>query len=512
MNNLKIFQLRSSVFFAMIASSSCQAINYFDIAVDPYLEFKKFTVLSPGDGDTTAAPYYKDVLAQTNVSYDITAETTGLIGENIDLNSGSVSFTQTDLTIPGNSKLLPITIRRVFSDVNFKQKATAEFSDWSLDLPSIHTTVLMPNTQHAGSWGQGLECSGIQRPPAVNYKGQAIDAPQYWNGTALLIDGSQKHLLYRGTADITYTTKDHWKATCYKKADGSGEGYKVQAPNGLTYTFDIPHAVRNFTLSEDQRALPIYHLYLRVSQITDPYGNWLRYKYDSYTNVNNKVSQRLTAIEGNDGRLVTFKYVSDVNKSHLISSVSFAGQTWSYQYSTDLLPSLEKTILPADPQKPGTSLFWDYNLKELTLWHNPLFHLDFNEMQRTCEKKSIAVTGYIKHPQGATAEFTLTPVLHGRTQVDASMDYGSSDKDSRCFLSLGIQSKTLTGPGLTPMQWDYQYSQNKGAYKGESAVAAAVQLSDYDSRDLKTTTVSGFCGSRGKIVFSSDGSKSVLYW
>ena len=494
--------LSLGMFAVVLWLNPCSAANYFDIALDPYAKYKKTLAIAPGDGDGDLPPYYKDVLAQTDVRYDITAETTGLIGEQIDLNSGAVSFSQTDLTIPGNSKLLPISVSRSFSDANFKQKATAEFADWSLDLPSIHTTVLMPGTANAGAWGKGLECSGVQRPGAVNYKGQLVDAPQYWNGTSLLINGSQKHLLYRGTADITYTTKDHWKATCFKKADGSGEGYKVTAPNGVVYLFDIPHAVRNFTLNQDQRALPIYHLYLRVSQITDPHGNWVKYKYNAYTNANQKISQRLSQIESNDGRLVSFTYHTQPNQEHLVKTISANGQQWQYQYSDDLLPALNKVTLPADPANPTNPLYWQYNLQELTLWHNPLFHLEFQEMQRLCQKTAMEVRGQIKHPHGAVAEFTLAPVLHGRTQVPAGLDNGAVDKDSRCFMTLALQKKTLTGSGLNPMNWHYQYSENAGAYRGDNnSAAAAVQLDGYDSKDLKTTTVTAPDGSKTISVF-----------
>ena len=494
----------ASFVLGLLFVGSGQTANYYDIAIDPFAKYKKVQPVIPGDGsgDDSRPAYYKDVLAQSNVSYDITPETTGLIGEQIDLNSGSVSFAQTDLIIPGNSKLLPITVRRSFSDANFKQKATAEFADWSLDLPSIHTTVLMPGTPNAGSWGKGLECSGVQRPGAINYKGQVVDAPQYWNGTTLLVDGSQKHLLYRGTSDITYITKDHWKATCFKKADGTGEGYKVTAPNGVVYTFDVPHAVRNFTLNQDQLALPIYHLYLRVSQITDPHGNWVKYKYTSYLNANQKTSQRLNQIESSDGRLVTFTYHTQANQEHLIKTLSANGRTWQYQYSEDLIPSLSKVHLPVETTTASNPLYWEFDLHELTLWHNPLFNIEFQEMQRLCQKSAMEVRGQIKHPHGAKAEFILKPVLHGRTRVPAGLDNSSVDKDSRCFITLGLQKKTLTGPGLDTMNWSYSYSENRGAYSAANdEVAALVQLDGYSSSDLKTTTVTAPDGSKTLSVF-----------
>lgn len=498
------FVWSTGLLLGLLLACSGHTANYYDIAIDPFAKYKRIQPIIPGDGsgNETSPPYYKDVLAQSNVSYDITPETTGLIGEQIDLNSGAVSFSQTDLTIPGNSQLLPIAVRRSFSDANFKQKATSEFADWSLDLPSIHTTVLMPGTPNAGSWGKGLECSGVQRPGAINYKGQVIDAPQYWNGTTLLVDGSQKHLLYRGTPDITYTTKDHWKATCFKKNDGTGEGFKVTSPKGVVYTLDVPHAVRNFTLNQDQLALPIYHLYLRVSQITDPQGNWVKYKYTSYLNANQKTSQRLNQIESSDGRLVTFTYHTQSNQEHLVKTLSANGRTWEYQYTDDLVPSLYRVYLPVDTTNSNNQLHWEFDLHELTLWHNPLFNIEFQEMQRLCQKSAMEVHGQIKHPHGAKAGFTLKPVFHGRTQVPSRLDNGSVEKDSRCYVTLGLQKKTLFGPGIDTMNWSYSYSENRGAYSTASdAVAASSQLDGYSSLDLKETSVTAPDGSKVISVF-----------
>lgn len=493
---------------ALVFSGEVIATDYAGIAVDPFIDLIKVpppgqnakmasenaTGTDPEDGSV----YYKDVMAQTAVSFDMTAESTGLIGEQIDQSSGAVSFTHTDIEIKGNS-ILPVSVRRVFNDTNFKQKATAEFSDWSLELPSIHTTVLMPGTANAGAWGAGLECSGFQRPGAVNYKGNVVDANQYWNGTSMLIDGSQQHLLYSGSSSAQYFTKSHWKLKCFKRADNSGEGFIATSPTGVKYTFDIPHAVKSYASSEDQRSLPIYHLYLRVSKIEDIHGNWVKYNYTSYVNSNNKTSQRLNSITSNDSREIVFNYDPLPERKHLIKSIVANEQTWEYKYSSDLLPTLEKVTLPSDPQNP---MFWEFDLKQLSLWHNPSLLPDYQEMQYQCVKKPLYVTGTIKHPKGALGKFELEPVVHGRTKVPSQIDNGSLDKNSTCFITLGLKKKTLTGPGLSAMLWNYSYSENLGSYLGEiNAGDAPISIDGYDKKDLKTTTVTG-----------PDGSKTISFF
>ena len=488
-----------SVFCLVLSASvtNAMATNYLDIAIDPYAQLRQQRNLIEED---EAKPFYVDALSVHNVSYDITAETTGLVGEQIDQGTGAISFAQTDISIPGNSKL-PVEVRRVFNDANFKQNATAEFSDWSLDLPSIHTTLMYAETQSAGSWGKGLECSGGQEPGPIEHKTGPIMAKSYWNGTVLLVNGGQQHLLQVGLPDKAYTTKSHWKFTCYKRADGKGEGFRGVDPNGIIYKFDTPHAVQSFASSDRQISKP-YHVYLRVSSMEDPYGNWVKFNYTAYKNANQKTSQRLDSIQSNDGRLITFTYHTTAGQQHLVKQITANGQSWEYQYTNDRMPTLAKTILPADPNNPGQLSFWQYDLQQLNLWHNDTLIAEYQDMQSSCQKRPAFTRGSIKHPEGALAEFELEPVIHGRTRVFISFDFSDVGRNSLCYITQAVKRKTLSGPGLDKMVWDYSYSENAGAYEGYSgAVPAAVTVEGYDSIDLKTTTIAAPDGSKTINVF-----------
>ena len=67
-----------------------------------------------GDSRQTPStePMDVNILERLKVSPTITPETTDLLGELIDLNSGSISFKHTDISLPGNSAL-DVAVRRV---------------------------------------------------------------------------------------------------------------------------------------------------------------------------------------------------------------------------------------------------------------------------------------------------------------------------------------------------------------------------------------------------------------
>ncbi|MCJ8274023.1 MAG: hypothetical protein MJK04_32065, partial [Psychrosphaera sp.] len=78
-----------------------------------------YTSIGPGDSSEPRTPTVSDeILNRMEVNPEINAETTALLGEQIDLNSGSVSFTHTDVSLPGNSGL-PVSISRTHKGGNY---------------------------------------------------------------------------------------------------------------------------------------------------------------------------------------------------------------------------------------------------------------------------------------------------------------------------------------------------------------------------------------------------------
>ena len=145
------------------------------------------------DGEDQPGPMSKDVLARQQVSFEITPETTDLLGESIDLGSGAVSFYQTDVSIPGNFDI-PVALGREYKGPQFKWSSSIDMGDWMLAIPHIHTTVMAHGNDFSGSWGQGRECSGplLAQVFVANVTGgneKRFFHHEYNNGTTLNIPG-----------------------------------------------------------------------------------------------------------------------------------------------------------------------------------------------------------------------------------------------------------------------------------------------------------------------------------
>lgn len=99
---------------------------------------------SASSGSFTGLNIGNMVLDRLKVSEQVTPETTDLFGETIDLNTGAVSFQQTDVSLPGNSSL-PVEVRRIFRGASYAHHTSLNFGDWQLAIPSYGTARLYNN-------------------------------------------------------------------------------------------------------------------------------------------------------------------------------------------------------------------------------------------------------------------------------------------------------------------------------------------------------------------------------
>ncbi|WP_336807971.1 hypothetical protein [Fulvimonas yonginensis] len=204
-------------------------------------------------------------------------------GENISLYDGSLSFTQTDISLPGNGPLLQL-VRQFNADGNRPVIPHAEgvFADWELLVPHLESfTAGTPPTatdpgvsmwyynevtghvQAVNGWqidplAQGIDpyadvntrCSNFTAPPTViRHLGDPAlvewDPSEWWKGYHLVLpgEGSQDLLasVDAGTKS-TYpvVTKSHWRFSCLPStANGQpGEGFLGESPDGTKYWFN----------------------------------------------------------------------------------------------------------------------------------------------------------------------------------------------------------------------------------------------------------------------------------
>lgn len=465
-------------------------------------------VAVPEDGKDGFKPINVPLLENSKVNFELTPESTELLGDALDLSSGAVSFTATDVSIPGNFAL-DVALRRRHHDVNTTYRNTAEFGDWGLDLPAIQARFVKGQE---GFWGRGLECSpnSQQQPPAVAYDGQVIEAKAYWGGVTLSLGASQEKLLTNVDSELAgygvkYYTKNNIVISCYKRADGRGEGFKALAKDGTAYYFDVPHQVRAYLPSYPR--LPVYNYFLRISKVVDRFGNSVSFKYSTRTGANGMVSNNLTSIESSDGRQISLFY-EHATQPNLVTRVTANGRHWTYQYSDSNMFSLSTVTRP-----DGRS--WTYGLYD-DVDASDLFDTYLSDASHggcsALASSKIRSKQTLTHPNGIRGDFYFESQLQGTSHTPALKVYSSSDvtyAEPRCAVTMSLVKKVLTGPGID-QTWHYRYSENPGAYADQPALAVApatiesssVIAERYNLTDLKTTTVTAPDSSITQHVFS----------
>lgn len=135
---------------------------------------------------------------------DMTALESGLLGDSVDMYSGSVGFSATDLSLPGTG--IPIDVSRSMTPSNRADYYYDDLpmADWNLELPRLSGVFM-------GATGWASACTtinGLGAPPTVNVNGNNYRPTDYWQGNRLVIPGrgSQEMLVAEGNAVQRPTT------------------------------------------------------------------------------------------------------------------------------------------------------------------------------------------------------------------------------------------------------------------------------------------------------------------
>ena len=194
-------------------------------------------------------------------------------------------------------------------------------------------------------------------------------------------------------------------------------------------------------------------VWIMPSRVTDRYGNYVEYNY-SGTEPWKLVSIVASAAPGApaaDDRTISFTYQTGTQR---IQSITDGSRTWNYSYrSTTAGTMLDRVTLP-------DFSFWQFTADRL----NAGAHLYLGSP--SCDDdgglNTIPETGTMKHPSGATGSFTTLATTHGKSFVEricrTDVDYNSSAYFPRFFAHKSLTNKTITGPGLPSMAWNYSYS------------------------------------------------------
>jgi len=384
-----------------------------------------------------------------------------LFGDETSYYTGSTTFTQVDVDIPGNNSL-PVRVARTWSSASPEgPTAPGLFGEWELDIPYMHGVFARDKGWQVATATPNNRCSTGFAPPTAYANvpaasSAAFGSEDYWRGHSLYVPGAGDQTLLGGGTGVVgadghtyrWSTVNHWRLRCTPLVSGQGgEGFLALSPDGTKYTFDRmvtrPYSTlqRSESLDGPAGGTVYYQLYrdqVRIypSRIEDRFGNWVAYTY---------TGEQVTRIESSDGRIITLTYHPTLGT---IETVTAAGRTWRYEYST--YRRLTRVVPPDEAA-------WTFNSPNLIIVYKP------EQANSGCAALGDWDVGpqtfTMTHPSGATGVFTFTPTRHTRNVpytcqvVDGLLEYGPP----RLSDNYALTAKALSGPATPTAQWSVSY-------------------------------------------------------
>jgi hypothetical protein len=425
-----------------------------------------------------------------------------LFGESADYYRGGLSFSHTDISIPGNSSL-PVALTRTYSVTDSRSKRARDLplADWDLSLPYISgvyakQTGWVRQTEGVNA-GPGEErcavtTSGEAIPPVVGVHPEHFNAHDYWNGITLsLPGGGGGELLLASESDVPSPSGNwYWVTDSFtylgcldELEEGDGQGFKALTASGITYYFDRMATFYNPAVvkrGEDASGAPYistlerreFRLY--ATRVEDRFGNSVSF---NYTNLPDEPIQ-LTEIKSNDHegneRAITLTY----NANGHIATATKHGRVWEYKYrEVDDRKTLSEVVRPDEST-------WEIDFGQLSTMNMKPLPLDPGEANSCLVPREVeesSATGTLSHPSGAEGVFRLEPQRFGRTNVPlVCTEVGGPNPDPYqgdsvypvTFYSPALMQKEITGSGLTSKTWTYSYASDYG-FEGTSGTTRA---------------------------------------
>ena len=436
-----------------------------------------------------------------------------LFGDKVNLYSGVLEFTQTDVSIPGNNAL-PVSVGRRLSTGNWAN-ATGAFGRWELEIPHLHG--VFASAGWVTKAGNNNRCTEFGAPAGARGVGGIAmwSAEDFWHGNFIYVPGvGDQEMLMRDARNANIpssggphpvVTRDLWAFRCLPTlandpAGTMGQGFLAIAPDGTQYRFDqlvtrnyegvsrvedmSPSLAADATASADAPppaniatccGLGRKEVWILPTRVTDRFGNYVSYTYSAAKPAN------VTSIVSSDGRRLTLTYITDIDGER-VSSVSDGTRTWTYAYhGVNEQTDLARVTLP-----DGSS----WNLGDISAllgrWHY-LVSGDCDTLGTVAERPMV---GAMVHPSGAIGQFTLTAVRHGRSQTyrqcRGNSDVATYAVNPHKYDTFSLTSKTLSGPGMPATAWSYDYGPDNGSWEGCTGCMETVTTSVTDPNGERT--------------------------
>jgi RHS repeat-associated protein len=437
-------------------------------------------------------------------------------GDNISLFNGTVTFSATDISIPGNNSLSVELTRTYDPQDNTSQRPIGV---WEIRAPHLHAI----HTDRPGlGWAPLERCSTVAAPPAHGTFPNAFTARDYWSGTQLrgtsgdgdllAIDEDPKLVKPTAAGAYLWVNKAQWFFTCLSALQsGPGEGFVGHAPDGTKYRFDwmvirdYPGISRKDPNQLNPIAVSRKSVRLYATEVTDRFGNWVRYDW---------TGGRLNRIYSNDGREIVLTYVNDelsTAKAKTVGDSSPATQrTWTYQYTGAAFTS----VLNPDGSKWSYASQGPGQLNRIEYQPDPGGGL-VREYPYHCWQANVIVqkkAGFtITGPSGATAQYTFAPLRHGRTNVRLRCMDGTDD-DYRTDYNdfplthdvMSLETKVVTGAALPTQTYSYSYTSLEAGYRSTGDPEEDALIGAGAPPHYKTVTVTEPDGTQQIHTFGKD--------
>ncbi|MDO9073102.1 MAG: RHS repeat-associated core domain-containing protein [Rubrivivax sp.] len=481
------------------------------------------SMTAPATAQAPTPTIYEEQGQLVRGSRKVESLTSSLFGGQVSLYNGGVSFTQTDVSLPGNSALAVRIGRHL--PTGAKRMAKGAFGDWDLDIPHLKGVF-----SHYDGWNVGhyygspdrfKRCSQFNAPAdAPTQTGQAIVSNfEFWFGNHLYVPGSGEQELLRREAvnpaptdgnSYPVVTKGGWAFRCIAgplPRGQAGEGFVGVAPDGTQYRFDWlvsrPYAPFVAPGSQDYRSaggsgtgargqrvpgenagmgfqLLRSEFFLLPTLVTDRYGNTVAYTYSATR------PWRLERIAASDGRTIDLAYDATTD---VIRSVTDGTRTWTYSY-------VGSSVLTAVTQPDAAQ--WRFYGDSLQV--NPAYTPGYapygcgsgpaNQGSFVAASRTMTMV----HPSGAIGSFTLEQIMRGRSHVinDCWSASGAVVNSIPVFyLQRALTRKSLSGPGLSASTWTYTWDAHNGSLSPCAGCAETVAMKVTDPRGFVTRYTHG---------------------
>jgi YD repeat-containing protein len=489
-------------------------------------------------------------------------------GESISLYTGVVSFKQTDISYPGIGPTITLSRSYEASGSPVTRSNDLPMADWDLAIPQISTVVPGNRMGYQGTWSvvtgptssQG-RCTQFNEISSQPY----AYGTSWWHGYQLITgDGGSQPLLKRtpsntlapgnNTAAYPIVTPGHWMVSCLPATGNGmpGEAFMALAPDGTKYWFNnLAYGPSIETLVEqipwpnqpgidsamapvdggsgdgstavsapttetpnvywgiDEIFLPRQTGHLYASRVEDRFGNWLTYTYGT--------GGRLNEINASDGRKVVLAWRTD---SPLVDSITMQpgaanARTWRYEYSNPTDPWSRVLTRVVQPDQTA----WAFAMQKAAQVklpppdaHGSCYLRTFTQIASDDNYASMSIT----HPGGLVGRFELALRAHARSWVPTSCAYSNGigspplEHLPTVYLSLSLSKKTFSGPGVSPVDWTYQYSPAWGSTREECATYACrewqwVEVTDPEQQTVHYTYSTKWGHSEGKLLSTVAG-------